>query len=135
MSTPAAIATRLRNVLKDKQQRMRRVVLVGERYAKQEAPVKRGTLRRSITSRAERGGDRGVVGTNAKHARPVHEGSKKHIIRPKKAKALFWKGARHPVKLVRHPGNKANPFLKRAGQRLRSVAAAEFGRDVFRGVR
>jgi len=36
-----------------------------------------------------------------------------HIIRPKKADgALYWKGAKHPMKLVHHPGNKPNPFVR-----------------------
>lgn len=135
MSSAAQIASQLRNVLKDKATKMRRVVLAGERFAKQEAPVKRGGLRRSITSRVERGGDRGVIGTNAPYARPVHDGSRPHIIKPTKAKALFWKGALHPVKSVRHPGNRPNPFFIRTRDRLRDVAAAEFGRDVFKGVK
>lgn len=135
MSTAAQIASQLRNVLKDKTTKMRRVVLVGERFGKQEAPVKKGPLRRSITSRVERGGDRGVIGTNLNYARPVHDGSRPHIIKPTRAKALMWKGALHPMKSVRHPGNRPNPFLVRAGRRLQSVAAAEFGRDMFRGVR
>ena len=44
----------------------------------------------------------------------VHEGTKAHIILPVIKKALFWKGARHPVKVVHHPGTKARPFLLRA---------------------
>lgn len=35
------------------------------------------------------------------------------IIRAKNGKALFWPGARHPVKSVKHPGSKipARPFM------------------------
>lgn len=36
----------------------------------------------------------------------LEDGSKPHIIRPKNKKALYWKGADHPVKLVHHPGTK-----------------------------
>lgn len=36
----------------------------------------------------------------------LEEGSKPHIIKPKNAKALYWKGAAHPVKEVHHPGTK-----------------------------
>lgn len=54
---------------------------------------------------------RAIVGTNLKYAKAVHDGSPPHIIRAKKAKALFWPGARHPVRSVRHPGTKAQPFL------------------------
>jgi hypothetical protein len=35
-----------------------------------------------------------------------------YIIRPKRKKALFWKGARHPVRRVRHPGLKAQKFTE-----------------------
>ena len=44
----------------------------------------------------------------------VHEGTKAHIILPVIKKALFWKGARHPVKKVHHPGTTARPFLRMA---------------------
>lgn len=93
---------------------MSRAVAVLERQAKIETPVKTGNLRRTITSHVEAGGNRGIVGTNARYARAVHDGTKPREIRPVRAKALFWKGAKHPVKRVRHPGTKGNPFLERA---------------------
>jgi hypothetical protein len=104
---------------------MSRVVIAGEGIMKREAPVKKGTLRRSITSRVERGGDRGVIGTNLNYARAVNDGSKPHIIRPKAAKALYWKGALHPVRSVNHPGNRPNDFVGRTRERLRPVAERE----------
>lgn len=64
---------------------------------------------------------RGVVGTNLKYAKAVHDGSPPHVIRAKNKKALFWPGAAHPVRAVRHPGNKANPYLANA---LRAEAGA-----------
>lgn len=132
------VAGQLRTLLDDKQTKMRRVVLAGEAIAKREAPVKRGTLRRSITSRVESGGDRGVIGTNLKYARPVHDGSglygpKKKRIVPVTKKALFWKGAAHPYRSTK--GQRPNPFFTRTKTQLQRVAAAEFGRDIFRGVR
>jgi len=33
-----------------------------------------------------------------------------YTITPRKKRALYWKGARHPVKRVRHPGLKAQKF-------------------------
>jgi len=54
---------------------------------------------------------RAIVGTNLKYARMVHDGTRPHVITARKAKALFWPGARHPVRSVRHPGTKARPFL------------------------
>lgn len=37
----------------------------------------------------------------------IEFGSRPHIIRPKNNKILFWSGARHPVKEVKHPGTPA----------------------------
>lgn len=115
-----------------KHKAMSRVTLQGEALMKREVPVKKGTLRRSITSRVERGGDRGVIGTNLNYARAVNDGSRPHIIRPKTAKALYWKGALHPVRSVNHPGTKPNPFVERTRERLKPIAerelAAEFGK-------
>ena len=36
----------------------------------------------------------------------LEDGSKPHVIKPKNGKALYWKGAAHPVKEVHHPGTK-----------------------------
>ena len=51
--------------------------------------------------------------SNVKYAIIVEKGSKPHIIRPKNKKALYWEGAKRPVKLVNHPGSRAKPFLIR----------------------
>lgn len=127
MASPSVVATTLRSYMpRNKRQAMQRVVLVGERLAKIEAPVKTGTLRRSLTSRVEQGGDRGVIGTNVKYAPAVHEGTRPHQIKPIRKKALMWKGARHPVRVVNHPGTRPNPFMARTRDRLAAVAAREF---------
>lgn len=52
-------------------------------------------------------------GVPAKYAIFVHEGTAPHVITPKKGKALFWKGAKHPVKSIKHPGTKPNRFIPR----------------------
>ena len=72
-----------------------------------------GRLRRSITVDAV--SDRVRVGTNVAYAR-IHQlggKTKPHTIRPVHARALFWPGAKHPVKAVSHPGSNipARPFL------------------------
>ena len=69
-----------------------------------------GHLRRSIATKI---GDMEVTvhTSNVKYARGVEEGTRSHIIRPKNKKALYWKGAKHPVKKVNHPGSKAKPYL------------------------
>ena len=72
--------------------------------------VKTGHLRRGITT------DIGkltvtVHTSNIKYAPMVEYGTRSHIIKPKNKKALYWKGARYPVKSVRHPGGRAKPYL------------------------
>lgn len=79
-------------------------------------PVRTGELRRSIT--AQRYSDGAVVGTNKLYAAAVHEGRRAVIIRPKRKKALFWKGARHPVRQVFQPARKGKPFLTQAVDRF-----------------
>ena len=59
--------------------------------------------------------------SNVKYARGVEEGTRPHIIRAKNKKALYWKGAKHPVKSVRHPGSRAKPFLIPAFEKEKEV--------------
>jgi hypothetical protein len=46
----------------------------------------------------------------------LEEGTRPHVIRPKKAKALRWMGPNGPIfaRSVRHPGTKAQPHLEPA---------------------
>ena len=72
-----------------------------------------GRLRQSINRRASR--DEVIVGTNVQYA-AIHQfggKTKPHTIIARRKKALFWPGAEHPVKSVRHPGSNvpARPFL------------------------
>lgn len=81
---------------------------------RREVPVKSGKLSRNIEARAD--GLEGSVGPNLQvtpYAIYVHEGTRPHIIRPRTMKALYWKGAAHPWKVIHHPGTKANPFVER----------------------
>lgn len=41
-------------------------------------------------------------------------GTKAHDITPKNKNALYWKGAKHPVPLVHHPGIKPMKFTTKA---------------------
>jgi hypothetical protein len=84
--------------------------------ARRRVPVKSGRLRSSIVSRAE-GSGRSVgyvIGTNVVYARAIEYGLDEFDIFPKNKKALYWKGAAHPVKKVHHPGIKAQPYLRPA---------------------
>ena len=66
--------------------------------------VKTGHLRRSIS--VDMGNLEATIHTsNVKYAVMVEKGTKAHIIKPKSKKALYWKGASHPVKQVNHPGS------------------------------
>jgi len=44
----------------------------------------------------------------------VHEGTGPYTIEPKTKQALHWKGASHPVRKVKHPGIKAQPYFSQA---------------------
>ena len=72
--------------------------------------VKTGHLRRSIAYKTTM--SEGVVHTsNVVYAIGVEKGTRPHTIKPKNKKMLYWQGASHPVKQVRHPGSKAKPYL------------------------
>ena len=81
-----------------------------ETKAKGNVPVDTGHLRRGITTKI---GDMEVIvhTSNIKYARGVEFGTRPRLIKPKNKKALYWKGAKHPVKTVNHPGSKAKPYL------------------------
>ena len=72
-----------------------------------------GRLRASITRRVRP--DRVEVGSGVVYAAIHQFGGRTppRTIRPRRKKALFWPGARHPVRSVRHPGSQvpARPFL------------------------
>ena len=81
-----------------------------EKNAKSSASVKTGHLKRSISTKM--GDMEATIHTsNLKYAPMVEFGTRPHIIRAKNKKALYWKGASHPVKQVNHPGSKAKPYL------------------------
>lgn len=87
--------------------------------AKVLAPVDTGRLRASI--RVERRSTFGLrqrwtVGSDVEYAPMVNDGTRPHIIRPKRAKALRFKVGGKVVfaRIVHHPGTRARPFLDRA---------------------
>lgn len=79
------------------------------------ASVDSGELVRSV----RRVGTTITIGTDHWHF--VEYGTRPHIIRPRTKKALWWPGARHPVKKVYHPGTKAQPFIRPAATRQRTL--------------
>lgn len=83
------------------------------RYRQGQPLVDSGRLRQSITRRVF--SDAVEVGTNVVYAAIHQFGGRTppRTIRPRTKQALYWPGARHPVKSVRHPGSviPARPFL------------------------
>lgn len=47
-----------------------------------------------------------------KYGKQLEEGTPPHVIRPKNKKALYWRGAAHPVKKVNHPGTRGYPVIE-----------------------
>ncbi|MDX3237209.1 hypothetical protein PV392_16325 [Streptomyces sp. ME03-5709C] len=92
-------------------QRTRRVASIAER----EAP---GSMGDDVSWRIEAGprGLQGVVTCSHPAVRFVLDGTRPHLIRPRRAKALRFEVGGRTVyaKLVRHPGTRANNFLRRA---------------------
>lgn len=74
-------------------------------------PFWRGDLRKSIYVRLV-GPGMAAVGSNLSYARAVHDGRPQVIIRPKRKKALYWRGAEHPVRKVVQPPRKGKPFFR-----------------------
>ena len=66
------------------------------------------TVRRVKTST----GGRIYVGTD--HWKFIEYGTKRHEIRPKHKRALYWLGAPYPVARVQHPGTRAYSPMRRA---------------------
>ncbi|MEW2127109.1 HK97 gp10 family phage protein [Streptomyces sp. NPDC007259] len=94
--------------------------------AKVLAPVDTGRLRASIRIESRRTLTlRSVytIGSDVHYAPYVNDGTRPHVIRPKRAKALRFNVGGRTVfaAVVNHPGTRANPFLDRA---LREVAAS-----------
>lgn len=94
--------------------------------AKVLAPVDTGRLRASIRIESRRSlGFRTIytVGSDVEYAAFVNDGTRPHVIRPRRAQVLRFNVGGQVVfaRVVNHPGTRARPFLDRA---LREVAAA-----------
>lgn len=87
-----------------------------KQIATSEGLVDTGRYRASISWRLGQDGQGlfAEIGSKVPYARFLEEGTRPHTIRPRTKKALAWKTARHPVKLVHHPGTKPYRVLVRA---------------------
>lgn len=83
--------------------------------AKRKVGKDTGRLRQSISSNYKKRGPVGVltITANAPYAKDHHEGTRRHVIMPKRAQMLrFSKGNRIVYsRKVEHPGTKPNHFL------------------------
>jgi hypothetical protein len=85
-----------------------------QRTAKDKVPVDTGRLKGSITEETQYEGNRlvGRVYTPVEYAPYIEFGVLHEVtIRPKNKKALYWKGAEHPVKKVVLPPRPAKPYM------------------------
>lgn len=94
---------------------MERVAAEIEADIRRNAPVDTGELVRSIRRRGT------TITIEADHWHFVEYGTRPHIIRPRVKRALWWPDADHPVKSVYHPGTKAQPFIRPAATRQRTL--------------
>jgi len=104
-------------------ERMRRIMMeiMGEivrefvKRAREEAPRRTGRLRRSVMLVRRPPLEASVIWF-APYAAVVEFGARPHIITPRRATWLVfeWRGRRVFAKMVRHPGQKPQRFLRRA---------------------
>lgn len=72
-----------------------------------------GHARQALNGKASNKGNDYVISLShgVEYGEILEEGSKPHVIRPKNKKALYWRGANNPVKVVNHPGTKGKPII------------------------
>lgn len=113
------LLTRLESLAALQAALLSRIALTVEGAAKKEAPVKTGTLRRSITHSVEATKLRARIGTNISYARAVHDGVRATTITAKdrngrRGYLKFKIGGRTLYRPTVHiPARKGNPFLTR----------------------
>jgi hypothetical protein len=128
-----ALQARLRAVGESRQDILRTLQIAAVGFAKQESPRKTSNLSRTIRPGAVTHDDAYIMAGGTQrvgYARPVHEGSRPHVILPRRKKALRFApgGSRLSgsprtgskvvfAKRVNHPGNKPNRFLVRGVKR------------------
>jgi hypothetical protein len=93
------------------------------------APHRTSNLARTRTSNVNDDGSKGTLAFTAPYSEFVHEGTglfgpHKTKIVPKTKQALYWPGARHPVRSTK--GMRGNPFVRKAND---SVHGDDLYRD------
>ena len=92
-------------------------------------PFDKGYLRKSHVVEPH-GRVGAILSANTPYARAVHDGRPKLVIKPKRKKALFFKGLDHPVKQVVQKKRKANPWLRRALDELEREGLGFLAADI-----
>ena len=96
-------------------------------------PFDKGDLRKAHVVEPS-GANDAILNVNTPYARAVHDGRPATTIKPKRKKALAWKGGRHPAKSVKQPARKGDPWLMRAVEQLENEGlgflAPELGGEV-----
>lgn len=80
-------------------------------------PFDKGDLRKSIFTQLI-GTGKAILGSALDYAASVHDGRRRVVIIPRNKKALWWPGAKHPVKKVIQPARAGVPFIKDAAEEL-----------------
>lgn len=104
---------------------MTKAVVEAETICIREAPVKTGTLRRSIGHSHPSFLTVDVTGVD--YWRHVQFGTAPHIITPKHSSILHWKDKKgeYFARKVQHPGTNANPFVTRTLKKVQSSKVFE----------
>ena len=113
------IKTREKRVDMAAKKSVKQAALMGERMERKLVRKKTHALENSI--------DRVHISDYEEHIKVgkwygiiIERGSKPHLIIPKSFDGyLYWKGAKHPVRSVQHPGTKPYPFVKPTYEYLR----------------
>lgn len=129
-----AVQRNLENKLKEFDSRLNTFItdllMAGENFVKMEAPIRTGVLAGATRStKTNNGGIIWVDANIAPHFRPVYFGRRAMDIYPTHKQALFWPGARHPVKHVHQKSRAPNKYVDRAEAKL--AQAAQYRMDAF----
>ena len=97
-----------------------------------------GEAERSIegTTSFQKDSYSGTVGTTRLITIYLHQGTKRHLIRPKQKLALRWTAGGQFVfaKRVRHPGTKKDPFIFKAAAHEKRKVLSRFERAVRQAI-
>ena len=119
---PAERTTRMRAAMTES-------VAFAVRRVVSKTPKKTGVLAASISGRVQ-SSVLGIVRSPLRYAPHVEFGTRPHTIRPRRARALFWPGAAHPVKSVSHPGTRGVGMFQNAAAEIGPAVAGIFARHL-----